>query len=280
MLKRKLHIGLMLAVLAAASPTLADAVLPPAIAGSPRLKALRKSMLAGKDLSEVQLQTLADAGEGLAAARYAKKLEARQDPNFLDDAAHYYSIAVYMGRDFAVPRLLATLSSPDAEFSPARLRNIRAVLDRAARRGNAEAAAGLADLLLHDAPFQQDIPRARELLLAAAEAGDSQAAIRLALGLIEGSPGVAPDPEAARRPLELAMASPDPGVQAMALTLSRRIEGASATEPEPEPAPAPAVPAVAVPDPEPQVVETLGVSTVGFPPRPRPRPATLEGLDP
>ncbi|MDP3193905.1 hypothetical protein [Tabrizicola sp.] len=223
-MRRVLHIGLVLALLAAA-PVWADVVLPPAIAGSPSLKALRKSMLAGRDLSDVQLRTLADAGEGLAAARFAKRLEERGDPAFIDDAAHYYSIAVYQGRDFAMPRLLATLTDQSAAFGPARLRNIRGVLDRAARRGDAKAASGLAQMLLKGAPFQTDIPRARELLLLAARAGDAKAAIQLALSHIKGEPGLPPDPEAARPALELALASPDPGVQAMALSLARQIPG-------------------------------------------------------
>lgn len=223
-MRKVVHIGLVLALLAV-TPAQADVVLPAAIAGSPSLKALRKSMLAGRDLSDAQLQTLADAGEGLAAARYAKRLEERDDPAFVDDAAHYYSIAVYQGRDFAMPRLLATLTDKSAEFGPARLRNIRGVLDRAARKGDAKAAAGLAEMLLTGAPYETDIPRARELLLVAAAAGDTKAAMKLALSHIQGEPGLPPDPEAARPALEFALASPDPGVRAMAVALARQIPG-------------------------------------------------------
>lgn len=267
---RVLHICFAIALLAGVSPAVADAILPPAIAGNARLKDLRRSMLAGRNLSDLQLQTLADAGEGLAAARYAKRLEERQDPAFLDDAAHYYSIAVYMGRDFAVPRLLAAVARPEAEFGPARLRNIHAILERAARRGDAVAASGLAYLLLQDKPFGQDIPRARELLLTAAEAGDTKAAVRLAVSLIEGAPGLPPDPDAARRPLDLALASPDPGVQAMALSLSRQTFDEASLLPDQAPLPLPSEPSV----------EVLGTASGAFPPRPRPRPATLEGAAP
>lgn len=257
------HIGLVLALMAA-TPAVADVVLPSAIAGSPWLKDLRKAMLRGRDLSDSDLQTLADAGEGLAAARYAKRLEERDDPAFLDDAAHYYSIAVYMGRDFAVPRLVSLLGRPGVQFGPARLRNLRAVLDRAARRGDPVAAAGLAELLIAGAPFGPDVPRARELLLAAAEAGDSRAALRLALALIQGGDGVPPDPAAASRALELASANPDPGVQAMVLTLQRELNGGMT---------------LSAPPPVPASAETdeLGSPTGEFPPRPRLRPASLEG---
>jgi TPR repeat protein len=235
----------------AAFPAVADAVLPAAIAGDPWLKDLRKSMLRGRDLSDRLLQSLADAGEGLAAARYARRLEAREGTDYLDDAAHYYSIAVYMGRDFAVPRLIAILKRPEADFSPARLRNLRAVLERAARKGDPGAAAGLADLLMRGKPFGTDIPEARMLRLAAAEAGDPKAALALALDLIQGADGLPPDPEAAGHALDLALASPDPGVQAMALTLRRQLQRDGAL-------PAPSA----------------------EPPRPRLRPAPPEGAAP
>lgn len=261
------HIGLVL-VLFLATPVAAEVVLPPVIAGSPWLKDLRRSMLRGRDLSDSQLQTLADAGEGLAAARYAKRLEARDDPAFLDDAAHYYSIAVYMGRDFAVPRLVAILGNPKAEFVPARLRNIRSVLDRAVRKGDPVAAAGLADLLLDGKRFEADVPRARDLLLSAAEAGDAKAALRLALDLIRGADGLPPDPEMANRALELAATNPDPGMQAMVLTLQKQLAGPAA-EPEPESTP---IPVAAGEE------DVLGEPPAGeFPPRPRKRPATVQG---
>lgn len=256
------HTGLFLGWLAAMAPAAADVVLPRSISNNPWLKDLRRSMLAGRALSDIQLQSLADAAEGLAAARYAKRLEEREDPAFLDDAAHYYSIAVYMGRDFAVPRLIAILAKPKVEFGPARLRNIRAVLDRAARRGDAVAAAGLADLLMRGGRFERDIPRARALLLIAAEAGDGKAAISLALSHIQGEPGVASDPDEARRALDLAMESPDPGIRAMALTLQNRLSVVTDRQ---------GVPALAGEVPS---GETLARSpSEAFPPRPRPRPA-------
>ncbi|RYI13019.1 MAG: hypothetical protein EON48_12870, partial [Acetobacteraceae bacterium] len=255
------HIAMVLA-LAAAAPARADVVLPPAIAGSPWLKDLRKSMLAGRKLSDSQLQTLADAGEGLAAAYYAKRLEQREDPAFLDDAAHYYSIAVYQGRDFAVPRLIASLDNPKAEFTPARLRNIRAVLDRAVQKGSSKATDGLAGLLMRGSPFGKDIPGARALRLASAEAGDAGAAVQLALDLIQGADGLPPDRDAARQALELATASPDPGVQAMVLTLQRQLADASSPTP---------TPAVTAP-PDDTVEEMGGAADDTFPPRPRLRP--------
>ena len=248
---RRWHIGLLMALLALATPVAADVVLPPAIAASPRLKDLRKSMLAGANISDRGLQQLADAGEGLAAARYAKRLEARQDPAFLDDTAHYYSIAVYADRDFAIPRLIAILRGGKAEFSTARLRNIRAVLDRESRR-DPVAAAGLADLLLRGAPFDQDVPTARDLLMTAARGGDHKAAVRLAQSHFTGAPGLPPDPEAARPALELALESPDPGVQSIALTLLNQLSGGA-------------------PEVFPRQVGPV---------HPRPRPATLQGATP
>ena len=261
-----LPVGLVLALILPPAAAQADVVLPPAIAGNPRLKDLRRAMLAGTELSDLQLQSLADAGDGLAAARYAKRLEERKDPAFLGDAAHYYSIAVYMDRDFALPRLIALLGRPDVAFGPARLQNLRDVLDRAARRGDPVAAAGLGDLLLREAPFPQDIPRAHALLLQAAEVGDAQAAIRLAMNQIKGMPGLPPDPASARRALELALDSPDPGVQSMARTLLGQLD-------------APTAGTGVIP------ISNAGTATAqpqadAVSPRPRARPASLEGAAP
>ncbi len=261
------HIGVIVALALTATPVArAEVVLPAAIAGSPWLKDMRRAMLAGAEMSDADLRTLADAGEGLAAARFAQRLEERDDPALMDDAAHYYSIAVYVDRDFAVPRLLAILRRSDAEFGPARLRNIREVLDREAKQGNAVAAASLADLLMKGKGFEQDVPQARALLALAAEAGDSQAAIRLALSHFQGAPGFPADPQAARRALELALASPDPGVQSMALTLGRQLPDGAALV-------AAAVPVKTVPP----GTELAGVDTSQ---RPRARPPALEGAAP
>lgn len=257
--KRILHAGLLLTLLAVAAPVVAEVVLPPAIAASPRLKDLRRSMLAGRELSDRQLQVLADAGEGLAAARYARRLEERGQVEYLDDAAHYYSIAVHADRAFAIPRLVAILRGGKAEFGPARLRNIGWVLDRESAR-DPIAAAGLAELLIRGEPFGQDVTRARALLLSAAEAGDFKAAIRLAQSHFAGAPGLPPDPEGARPALELALSSPDPGVQSIARTLLGRLPGGVPDHP-------------LVPTPAAQGEWT----TVSLSLRPRLRPETLQG---
>ncbi len=257
-----LHLGVILALLTAA-PATAEVVLAPAVAASPWLKDMRRAMLAGAEMSDVDLRTLADAGEGLAAARFAQRLEERGEPAVLDDAAHYYSIAVYVDRDFALPRLLAILGRSDVEFGPARLRNIREVVERETQRGNPVAAAGLAGLLMRDKPFEQDVPRARDLLMAAAEAGDTAAAIRLVISHFQGAPGLPPDPEAARPALELALASPDPGTQSMARTLARQLpEGATLV--------AAATPVVA-----PAALPGDDLAPIAASLRPRPRPAAL-----
>jgi TPR repeat protein len=264
---RRLHIAVALAVLLSAGVARAEVVLAPAIAADPYLQDMRRAMLAGATMPDADLRTLADAGEGLAAARFAQRLEERGDPAVLDDAAHYYSIAVYVDRDFALPRLLAILRRSDAAFGPARLRNIREVLDREAKQGNPVAAAGLADLLMLGRPFDRDVPRARNLLMVAAEAGDAKAAMRLAISHFQGAPGLPPDPEAARPALALALDSPDPGVQSMALTLGRRLPGGTALVAAAAPAEA------ATPGTE------LAVVVTSQRPRARP-PAILEGAAP
>jgi TPR repeat protein len=254
-------------LLPVASPAWAEAPasLPAVFAVDPGMKDLRRQMLAGTELSDVNLRRLADAGEGLAAARYAQRLEERGNAALLADIAHYYSVAVYVDRDFALPRLVAVLDRNGLKLGPARSRSIREVLENQANKGNTVAASGLADLLLKGHPFGQDVPKAREMLQLAAEAGDAQASIRLALSFLQGAPDLPPDPEAARPALKLAAASSDPGVQSMAVTLWQRLPG---DEPL-------AVKAVIAPP----VVENAA-ATVEAVLRPRPRPVAIAGAAP
>ena len=182
------------------SPAWSDAPvrLAPAVAASPYLKDMRRRMIAGVELSNSDLRQLADAGEGLAAARFAKRLEAKGDPAMLAEAAHSYSISVYADRDFALPRLIAILGRDNVVIKPARLKLMLKVLEGQIRQKDPIAAAGLADLLLRGRPFGHDIPHARDLLLVAAEAGDTAAAMRLAMSHFQGAPGLPPDPDAHR----------------------------------------------------------------------------------
>ena len=84
------------------------------------LRNLRRKMNAQGTLGTRDLRTLADAGDGLAAFKYGRWLEEQGKPQLLADATHYYAIASYTDRDFAVRRLVALLAVPDLGLSASR----------------------------------------------------------------------------------------------------------------------------------------------------------------
>ncbi len=191
------------AVLALVLAALAPPVLAQTAAGGgvqrttdlqdPALRDLRQRMIAGRTLTDAQLRALADAGDGLAAFRYADRLDqaAEAEPaRALLSRVHYYALATYTGRDFAASRLVAALDFVVAEavaLSPARAKAAEDALLVAARRGNAAAALALGRFYAAGVPFGPQPEKARDLLVAAAESGGpgaSRAALNLALAAI------------------------------------------------------------------------------------------------
>lgn len=187
------------------------------------LRNLRKKMTAGRSLATRDLRALADAADGLAAFRYGKWLEEQGKPQLLPDAAHYYAIASYTDRDFAVRRLVALLALPDLELTGARTKAALDALTHQAQTGNADAAMALSQMYEVGKPFGKDPDAIRQWLEVAANTGRGDAAVKLALAYMMPTDGAAPDHARARVALELAAAQPDPGTQAMAKTLMARL---------------------------------------------------------
>ena len=187
------------------------------------LRNLRRKMTAGRTLSTRDLRALADAADGLAAFKYGKWLEEQGKPQLLPDAAHYYAIASYTDRDFALRRLVAVLKLPGLELTgPRKLEALQAMTHQA-QTGNADAAMALSQMYAVGQPFGKDADAARQWLESAANAGRGDAAVKLALAYMMPSDGSAPDHAKARVALELAAAQPDPGTKAMAKTLMARL---------------------------------------------------------
>ncbi len=187
------------------------------------LRNLRRKMTAGRELSTRDLRALADAADGLAAFKYGKWLEEQGKPQLLPDAAHYFAIASYTDRDFAVRRLVALLKLPDLELSASRQKEALDALTRQAQTGNADAAVALSDLYAAGKPFGKDPEAVRHWLNVAATDGRGDAAIKLALAYMLPTDGMAADPVKARAALDLAATQPDPGTKAMAQTLLARL---------------------------------------------------------
>lgn len=189
------------------------------------LRNLRRQMIAGRNLATRDLRALADAADGLAAFKYGKWLEEQGKPQLLPDAAHYYAIASYTNRDFALRRLVALLALPDLELTAPRQNEALEAMIRQAQTGNADAAVALSNMYAAGKPFGKDPEAVRHWLDVAANAGRGDAAVKLALAYMLPTDGMAADPEKARAALDLAAAQTDPGTKAMAQTLLARLNG-------------------------------------------------------
>lgn len=187
------------------------------------LRSLRKKMIAGRTLGTRDLRALADAADGLAAFRYGKWLEEQGKPQLLPDAAHYYAIASYTDRDFALRRLVALLKLPNLELTAPRLTEALQAMTHQAQTGNADAAFALSNMYAAGHPFGKDPQAVLHWLETAANAGRGDAAVKLALAYMLPTDGTPVDTEKARAALDLAAAQPDPGTKAMAQTLLARL---------------------------------------------------------
>ena len=187
------------------------------------LRSLRKQMIAGRSLATRDLRALADAADGLAAFKYGKWLEEQNKPQLLPDAAHYYAIASYTDRDFALRRLVALLVRPGLELTSARQKEALEAMMRQAQTGNGDAAMALSNMYATGEPFGKDADAVRHWLDVAANGGRGDAAVKLALTYMMPADGMAADPVKARAALDLAAAQPDPGTKAMAQALMVRL---------------------------------------------------------
>lgn len=193
-----------------------------------RLKTLHKRMIAKQELTSSEMQELADSGDGLAAFYYARRLEETGRPSALPSAVHYYAMASYLGREFAMNRMIALMKSTEVTLSKAQTKNGKDALVKLAQSGNAAAALGLADMYAIGQPFAQDAAESRKWLMQAAQAGNANAAQKLAQSAMMPQDGSPPDVPAARAALALMIASNEPGKVAMAQALLARLD---ATDP-------------------------------------------------
>jgi hypothetical protein len=230
-------------------PLLAEDVRIPGVQSTaeladPNLKALRKRMVDGRTLRPAELRALADAGDGLAAFNLAKILDEAAGGDATREASnrvHYFSIAVYTGREFAVPPLLRVMrgiDDPVGVLGPVRLKGVEDALIVAARRGSAEAAVGLAVYYAEGTLFGARPDEARALLLSVSgdnSVDSAEAALQLALQAIGPDPSQPANPDLAREMLEIAASSSDLGVRATAENLQRLLATAAAVPAVPVP---------------------------------------------
>ncbi len=188
------------------------------------LRAARRQMIGGGSISLGNLQALADAGDGLAAFRYAKILQERGIADTTGAAAHYYSIAAYTGRAFAVPPLARLLRDEGANYSNSRLTQALNAMTVQAISGNPVAATLLGQLYADGVPFGRDLVLAQTYLGLGEGAGTPPAILQLGVALMSDPADIAAGHIGARAALTQAAASDDLSVRVTAENLLRLID--------------------------------------------------------
>lgn len=180
------------------------------------LQAVRKDLLAGKRISYRQLQALADAGDGIGAFRLAERIVKDGDPKFTTDALHYFTIAAFEGRGYAVRHILDLLEKPDVQLRPAHLKSAEAVLRAQAKKGNAKAVDGLVRFYSQGHPFGERRDELQALLSSGAGEKNGETAFKLAVVLLSNRERTPEQVEQAGRYLAIAQNSGSIGIKAAA----------------------------------------------------------------
>lgn len=196
------------------------------------LQRTRKKMNSGAEMSPKELQSLADAGEGLAAFRFAKYLEDRAEPDPRGIAAHYYAIAAYTGRAFAVPPLARLLKEDGADYGESRLRHGLNAMTVQALSGNTVAATLLGQMYAKGSPFGYDLIKAETYLGMSKGGGSPKAILQLGVALMSDPADAATGHTGARSALTLAAAGEDLSVRVTAENLLRLIDAMPIPQPE------------------------------------------------
>lgn len=188
------------------------------------LQSARKRMVGSGKVSLNELRALADAGDGLAAFRYAKALQEATPPAKAGAAAHYYAISAYTGRSFAVRPLGRLLLSEGAGYSPSLLKQSLNALTIQAISGDADAAQLLGKMYSDGLPFGRDLGQAQHFLALAGQS-DPGAALKLGIALMSDPADAALDHVGARAALGLAADGPNLSARVTAENLLRLLDG-------------------------------------------------------
>jgi len=161
------------------------------------MQALRARLVAGKSLTDKQLVRLADSGDSLGAYFLAKRLETAATPESTKRAARYYLAAFANGRLAAQRPLIRLLEANALADDEKRLKRAEALLKKRATKGDEIAVAALTRMYRTGIPFGAAPEQAEILQKAAADAGDAQAALDLAIAYLSGAPDDATRAQAA-----------------------------------------------------------------------------------
>jgi TPR repeat protein len=184
------------------------------------MKAIRTRMIAGKKVTDKELRSLAKSGDDLGQYYYAKRLEERGDPDVLDDAAGYYITALKKDREAAERPLIRLLGSGAIDAHAELVADAEAILVKRASDGDVMARDALIGMYREGQPFGLKPVEADAMLIAAAEAGDTKAALDLAYATLRGVPNPAKI-EAAKGYLTIAATAEDLSIRTQAENILR-----------------------------------------------------------
>ncbi|MFN3362672.1 MAG: hypothetical protein ACK4P4_08085 [Allorhizobium sp.] len=191
------------------------------------LQEARKRLLAGKRVSYRELQALADAKDGIGAFKLAERIQKQGDPKLATDALHYFAIAAYHDRGYAVRHMMDILGNDSLELAPSHLESAEAALRREARKGNDQAVEGLIRLYSEGRRFGDKRDELESLLASGKGKKSGDTAFKLAVLLLSDRDRTPEKTEQASRFLTIAKENGSIGMKAAASNLLAQLETTS-----------------------------------------------------
>jgi hypothetical protein len=188
------------------------------------LQEARKRLLAGKRVSYGELQALADARDGVGAFKLAERIQKQGDPKLATDALHYFAIAAYQDRGYAVRHMMDILDNQSLDLAPSHLESAEAALRLQARKGNDVAIEGLIRLYSEGRRFGDKRDELEALLASGKGKTSGDTAFRLAVLLLSDRDRTPEQTEQATRFLAIAEQNGSIGMKAAASNLLAQLE--------------------------------------------------------
>lgn len=147
----------------------------------------RAALHAGQEVSAADLRALAGAGDGLAAQRYVRILQAAKTPADPSDIAFYAAVAVGTGRVWTLGAMIEAMHKLDPATEPkARVRKYIQVLYPHAWAGNTAALEAVVAFNGEGRLFGPLSERTRQRIAVETRAhGDGRIELGMAMGLLE-----------------------------------------------------------------------------------------------
>lgn len=193
------------------------------------LQDARKRLLSGKRVSYGELQALADARDGVGAFKLAERIQAQGKPELATHALHYFSIAAYQDRSYAVRHMLTILNDSSFDLQPSHLESAEAALRLQARKGNDQAVEGLIRLYSEGRRFGDKRDELEALLAAGKGKTNGDTAYRLAVLLLSDRDRTPEQTDQATRFLTIAKENGSIGMKAAAGNLLAQLKTSETT---------------------------------------------------